>query len=89
MFFRHIVSRIETELNEYVASDRRIVEMARKNELDDELSEVRVRCWALLRLDIKSFIIFTRIFLDTLAKIARLCFGEKGKNLPWRMNELT
>jgi hypothetical protein len=85
---KHIVHRIETEVDEYSTSNRRLFEMMRKNVFDEELSEVRVKYWVLLRLDIKSFFIFTRIFLDTLARIVRLCFGEKGRNLPWSMNKL-
>ena len=37
------------------------------------------------RLDVKSFFLFTRIFLDTLARIVKLCYGRKGGKLSDRI----
>jgi len=85
---KYIVHRIETEVNEYVESDRKIVEMMRRNGLDEESLKVRVKYWQLLRLDIKSFFVFTRIFLDTLARIVKLHFGKGGEQLPPNMRDL-
>jgi hypothetical protein len=44
--------------------------------------------WELFRLDMKSFFIFTQIFLDTLARIIRLTYGKKGEQLPYNMTDL-
>jgi len=84
-----IVERIEEETLEYVKSFREISEIAqREEEPDDELLDKLLKCHSLIRLDIKSFIIFTRIFIDTLAKIVTLCFGDKAKHLPQTMTTL-
>lgn len=84
-----IVERIEEETLEYVKLSREISEIAQRGEEpDDELSDAFLKYHSLIRLDIKSFFIFTRIFIDTLAKIVRICFGDKGKNLPLTMRKL-
>jgi hypothetical protein len=47
-----------------------------------------VKNWELFRLDIKSFFVFTKIFLDTLARIIICVYGEKGVQLPPNMTDL-
>jgi hypothetical protein len=85
-----IVERIEEEVQGYIKLVREISEMAQRGEEPNEKSlDVFVDYHSLIRLDIKSFFIFTRIFIDTLAKIVRLRFDEKRKQqLPPTMTEL-
>jgi len=85
---KQIVHRIETEVNEYTEINRKIIEMIKKNGSDESLTNMRLEYGRQLRIDIKSFFIFTRIFLATLARIVRLYFGEKGKQLPPSMRQL-
>lgn len=84
-----IVERIEKETQGYIKLIREISEMAQRGEEPKEKSlDVFVDYHSLIRLDIKSFFIFTRIFIDTLAKIVRLRFGGEGKQLPPTMTKL-
>jgi hypothetical protein len=84
-----IVERIEKETQGYIKLIREISEMAQRGEEPKEKSlDVFVDYHSLIRLDIKSFFIFTRIFIDTLAKIVRLRFGIEGKQLPPTMTKL-
>lgn len=84
-----IIQRIEAETQEYMILRRRIAEMIQRNEEPDKELFMKIdKIFISLRLDIKSFFIFTRIFLDTLARIIRLYFGKKGGQLPWDMAEL-
>lgn len=84
-----IIGRIEEETQAYLKLFREISEMRQRGEEpSDELWHDVLEYHPLIRLDIKSFFIFTRIFLDTLARIIRLGFGEKGRQLPWDMTDL-
>lgn len=85
-----IVQRVETEAQEFTELIKKEMDMSRANkEIDDkELFAKQVAKLNALRLDIKSFFIFTRIFLDTLARIIGLCFGRNGRQLPWNMTKL-
>jgi len=88
-----IVERIEKEIQGYMSSFREISEMAgRGEEPNEKLLDTFLNHHSLIRLDIKSLFIFTRIFIDTLAKIVRLrfglCFGRKGEQLPPTMTQL-
>jgi len=84
-----IVERIEKETQGYIKLIREISEMAQRGEEPNEKSlDVFVDYHSLIRLDIKSFFIFTRIFIDTLAKVVRLRFGGEGKQLPLTMTQL-
>jgi len=85
-----IVKRIEEETREYINLSKKILEIADTGEdPDDKLVDDFLRHFSLIRLDIKSFFIFTRIFIDTLAKIARLRFGDKWREqLPPTMKDL-
>jgi len=84
-----VVQRIEAETQRFMALHKRLMEMTRANEepQNDLLMEIGEN-FTLLRLDIKSFFIFTKIFLDTLARIIRLCFGRESEQLPWSMTKL-
>jgi hypothetical protein len=84
-----VVERIEEEVQGYIKLIREISEMAQRGEEPNEKSlDVFIDYHSLIRLDIKSFFIFTRIFIDTLAKIVRLRFGERKEQLPPTMTKL-
>jgi hypothetical protein len=83
-----VIKRTETEAENEEALAKRIFEAVRRNEEVDEQLLEEVNNLLLLQLDIKSFFIFTKIFLDTLARIIRLRYGEKGKQLSYRMSRL-
>lgn len=87
---KSIVQRIEVEIQKSLdISEKMIVSFAeRKEEPTNELLLEDRNNLKLLRLDIKSFFIFTRIFLDTLARVVRLFFGKEGNQLPWDMKRL-
>lgn len=91
---RLVVQRIETEAQELMELTKKTMDMLRASEeLDKALSAERfakeVEKLTSLRLDIKSFFIFTRIFLDTLARIIGLCFDKKDRQqLPRSMTKL-
>lgn len=78
-----IIGRIEEEIQGYMKLSREISEIARtREEPSDKLLDVFLEYHSLIRLDIKSFFIFTRIFLDTLARIVTLSFSKIDKDLP-------
>jgi len=78
-----IVKRIEEETQRYMKLSRDISEVAqRAEEPSDELIDVLLEHHSLIRLDIKSFFIFTRIFIDTLARIVTLSFDRIDEDLP-------
>jgi len=92
-----IVQRIETEIQKSMEINKKLRVYAlahiRSTASEEEESEERLvmesdNMFKLLTLDIKSFFIYTRIFLDTLARIVRLCFGKEGDQLPTDMREL-
>lgn len=84
-----IVQRIEAETQKSTELTNRMIEIARADkEPDNDIFMEIGENFTLLRLDIKSFFIFTRIFLDTLARIIRLCFGRESEQLPWSMTKL-
>lgn len=83
-----IVERIEEETQVHMKMLREVSGMIERGEEPNGLLDAFLNYHSLIRLDVKSFFIFTRIFIDTLARIAKLCFGEKGKHLPWRMRKL-
>jgi hypothetical protein len=84
-----IVGRIEVETQESNELSNRLFEIVRANEEpeNDLLMKIGDN-FTSLRLDIKSFFIFTKIFLDTLAKIIRLFYEQKGDQLPPSMTQL-
>ncbi len=86
---RLIINRIEKELEPHNELSKNFFDRVSKG-LEPELSEMEE--WSmnlsLLSLDIKSFIIFTRIFCDTLCRFIRLTYGEPGFQLPQSMNDL-
>lgn len=92
-----IIQRIEAEIQKSMEINEQLHEYAfarimnterGQEELEGKLVMEGDRMFKLLTLDIKSFFIFTRIFLDTLARIVRLCFHEKGWQLPPNMKDL-
>ena len=83
-----IVGRIETETQDFMALNTKVDKMIQENlEPDNEFIGI-LRHLDMLRLDIKSFFIFTRIFLDTLARIVRLRFDKRSSELPDSMVDL-
>ena len=86
---RLIIERIEKELESnkllYTKFFNRI---SKSSEPDSGELEEWARGLSLLNLDIKSFIIFTRIFCDTLCRFIRLLYGVPGHQLPQSMNGL-
>lgn len=87
---KSIVQRIEVEIQKSLDINEKIIMSftERKEEPETELLIEDHNNIRLLRLDIKSFFIFTKIFLDTLARIIKLCYGEKGKQLSYKMSHL-
>ncbi|TET19962.1 hypothetical protein E3J74_04570 [Candidatus Bathyarchaeota archaeon] len=94
---KFIIQRIEAEIQKSMEINEKLHAYARARIIStvrgEEESEGKLvmegdRMFRLLTLDIKSFFIFTRIFLDTLARIVRLHFSEKGGQLPWDMKKL-
>jgi hypothetical protein len=84
-----IVDRIEAETQKNMILSEKLFETLQKSEEPDEkLGIESIKNWILITLDIKSFFIFTRIFLDTLARITKQCYGKEGDQLSWRMREL-
>lgn len=84
-----IVQRIETETQKHVMLTQKILKaLQEEKEIDDEWSIESLKNLIRIRLDVKSFFIFTRIFLDILARIVKLCYGKKGDQLSYRMSRL-
>jgi hypothetical protein len=84
-----IVDRIEAETQKNIILSKRLFEALQKGEEPDEkLGVESIKNWILITLDIKSFFIFTRIFLDTLAWITKQYYGKEGDQLPCRMRKL-
>lgn len=84
-----IVDRIEAETQRSMILSKTLHEALQKDEEPDEkLGIESIKNLMLIRLDIKSFFIFTRIFLDTLAWIIKQYYAEEGVQLPRRMREL-
>lgn len=84
-----IVQRIEAETQKSTELANRMIEIIRANEEPEhDLLMEAGENFTSLRLDIKSFFIFTKIFLDTLARIIRLIFEQKGDQLSWDMTKL-
>lgn len=84
-----IVQRIKAETQKSTELTNRMIEIVRANqEPENDLVMETGENFTSLRLDIKSFFIFTKIFLDTLAKIIRLFFEQKGDQLSPSMTQL-
>jgi hypothetical protein len=84
-----IVDRIEVETQKNIILSKRLFEELQKGkEPDEKLGIEAIKNWILITLDIKSFFIFTRIFLDTLAWIIKQYYDKKGYHLPCRMRKL-
>ncbi len=90
-----IVRRIEAESEQYIPLVREIIKRIEKREKPDALSDRTqntigqfIENTIYLSIDIKSFFVFTRIFLDTLARMIRLFFGKAGEGFPWSMRQL-
>lgn len=84
-----IVERIENETQRFMILSKTIFEALQKDEEPDEKWSIEsIRNLTLIRLDIKSFFIFTRIFLDALAHIIKQCYRKKGDQMPYRMRKL-
>lgn len=83
-----IINRIESESQNSILLSEKLFEALRKDEPHEQFAMESIRNFILISVDIKSFFIFTRIFLDTLAKIIGQCYSGKSGALPWRMREL-
>jgi hypothetical protein len=84
-----IVDRIEAETQKDMTLSKTLHETLQKGEEPDEKwGKESIKNWILITLDIKSFFIFTRIFLDTLAWIIKQYYGKKGCQLSSDMREL-
>ncbi len=83
-----IVERIEKESIASTTFNEQIFKMIKNGKPDNEFFENLIKNHIKLTVDIKSFFIFTRIFLDTLAQVVRISFGRKGKQLSPRITEL-
>jgi hypothetical protein len=75
-----IVDRIEAETHKSIILSKRLFEALQKGEGPDEkLGIESIKNWILITLDKKSFFIFTRIFLNTLAWITKQYYGKELK----------
>jgi len=84
-----IVDRIETETQKDMTLTKSLFDVLQKGEKpDDQLGIEYLKNLIIISVDIKSFFIFTRIFLDTLARIIKQYYGKEGNQLPWRMQKL-
>jgi len=84
-----IVDRIETEAQKDMTLSKMVFEALRKGEEPDEqLSIESLKNLILIRLDVKSFFVFTRIFLDTLARIIMQYYDEESNRLWYSMRKL-
>jgi len=84
-----IVDRIEAGTQRFIILSKTLHETLQKGEEPDEkLGIESIKNLVQIRLDIKSFFVFTRIFLDTLAQIIKQCYGKKGDQMPPRMRKL-
>ncbi len=84
-----IIDRIETETQKSVTLSKKLFETLQKDEEpDEEFGTELIRNLMLITLDIKSFFIFTRIFLDTLAWIIKQYYGKNGDQLSSDMRKL-
>jgi hypothetical protein len=83
------VDRIEAETQKFMILSKTLHEALQKGEKPDEKWGIdSIKNLILIRLDIKSFLFFTRIFLDTLAWIIKQYYAEQGVQLPRRMRAL-
>jgi hypothetical protein len=53
-----------------------------------ELAKGWSDAYILLRVDVKTFFLFTQVFLDTLARAIRESYGRSGRQLPYSMTDL-
>ena len=83
-----IVQRIETETKEAMILLNEELLQKKFGQQDGEKIMKLDEILRFLLVDIMSFFIFTRIFLDTLARIVGFCFGKAGSRLPWNMRKL-
>lgn len=84
-----IVERIENETQRFMILSKTIFEALQKGkDPDEEWGTESMQNLILIRLDIKSFFVFTRIFLDTLAQIIKQCYGKKGDQVSSHMRKL-
>ncbi len=85
-----ITERIDKELvlhSDYIK--KFLAKMSKELEPVSNEMEEMARNLGMLRLDVKSYFIFTRIFYDTLCRLIRLTYGDKGRQLPQSMNDRT
>jgi hypothetical protein len=91
---KQVVRRIEEEKERFAELNDKInTTIMAHNHIDfDKTFSELILLWnenfVLLRLDIKTFYFITKIFLDTLSRVVRLCYGKKGEQLPKRMTKL-
>ena len=85
---KSIVGRIEDESQKFVSFSKQVFTEMGKEKPNNELLLQLGDNLVLLRLDIESFYIFTRMFLDTLARVVRLLYGKNGEQLPTSMTDL-
>ena len=84
-----VVNRIEEETQRFMTLSKSVFEAVQQGEeLDEKWGIESIQNLTLIRLDIKSFFIYTRIFLDTLAHIIGQCYGKKGDHLSSHMRKL-
>lgn len=87
-----IVERIESETQKHTMLTQKVFEAIKEGkkgkEIPDEWAIESLKNLVEIRLDVKSFFVFTRIFLDTLARIIRVYYGKTGHQLPSDMSDL-
>lgn len=86
---KNIIGRIEYELDVHEIQTNEVIRRVKANEeIDDEFVNPMIENFNLLHLDIKSFFIFTRIYLDNIARLIRYLYGKPGYQLPSSMSHL-
>lgn len=85
-----IVSRIEVELKSVVKIENIILDLVKENKQEEAMKLVLkwMKPFVKLRLDIKDFFIHTRMFLDILCRIIKICYCKNGQQLPLSMTDL-
>ena len=87
-----IIERIETETQKHMMLTQKVFKAIKEGkkgkEIPDEWGIESLKNLVEIRLDVKSFFVFTRIFLDTLARIIRISYGKIGHQLPSSMSDL-
>jgi hypothetical protein len=88
---KSIIERIEKETALMEETSRGVVAAVRRREdpkAVETLMKAHSEAFILLRVDVKTFFLFTQVFLDTLARVIRESYGRRGQQLDTSMTGL-